>query len=80
MLLLCYDLRHLDLITTPSLHAFCKTTGHRVKVQEHLQILQLEGSHGRSEGSLFSENRETFMTPGQPCQKEFDPSRKEKKS
>lgn len=43
MPLLCYDLRHLGLITTPSLHAFCKTTGHKVKVQEHLQILQPEG-------------------------------------
>lgn len=43
MPLLCYDLRHLGLITTPSLHAFCTTTGHEVKVQEHLQILQPVG-------------------------------------
>lgn len=43
MPLLCYDPRHLGLITTPSLHAFCKTAGHQVKVQEHLQILQPEG-------------------------------------
>lgn len=43
MPLLCYDLRHLGLITTPSLHAFCKTTGHKVKVQEHWQTLQPEG-------------------------------------
>lgn len=43
MPLLCYDLRHPGLITTPSLHAFSKTTGHKVKVQEHLQIMQPEG-------------------------------------
>lgn len=43
MPLLCYDLRYLGLITTSSLYAFCKTTGHRVKVQEHLKIQQPEG-------------------------------------
>lgn len=43
MPLLCYDLRYLGLITTSSLHAFCKTTGHRVKVQERLKIQQPEG-------------------------------------
>lgn len=43
MNLLCYDLRHPSLITTLSPHAFSKTTGHKVKVQEHLQVLQPEG-------------------------------------
>jgi len=92
MPLLCYDLRHLSLITMLSLHAFCKTTGHKVKVQEHLQILQPEGPASPTwlrAGASFrdlveggkiplSENRETFMTSGQPRQEEFGPSRKAK--
>lgn len=43
MPLLCYDLRHLSLITIPSAYTLHETTAHEVKVQEHLQILQPEG-------------------------------------
>lgn len=93
MPLLCYDPRHLGLITTPSLHAFCKTAGHQVKVQEHLQILQPEGPASPpwlrvglsfpalAEGGKIplSVNAGRHSWPqANPCQEEFGPSRKEK--
>lgn len=66
MPLLCYDLRHLGLITTPSLHAFCKATGHEVKVQKYLQILQPEGPTGPTwltVGVSFHDLRERAKIP-----------------